>query len=78
MVRALQFTAIGAFGDTDRGDEIMRTAHVAAGLGGFLLGNGHNTTRIEWDMRRPNPLAKAVSIKQNAGRGKVPTAPPQI
>jgi hypothetical protein len=56
----------------------MRTAHVAAGFRSLLLRNSHNTTRIEWDMRRPNPLAKAVSLKQNAVRGKVRTHPPQM
>ena len=75
MVRTLQLTAVRAFHDASRGDAIMRTAHVAAGFGSLLLGNSHNTTRIEWGCDRPNPLAKAVSIKQNAVRGKVGTAP---
>ena len=75
MVRALQLAAVGAFYDANRTDAVMRAAHVAAGFRSLLLRNSHNTTRIEWGMRRPNRLAKAVSIKQNAVRGKVRTRP---
>src|SRR5512138_540408 len=41
-MRPLQLAAILALEISHRGQPVMGPAHVAAGLGNFLLGNGHD------------------------------------
>ena len=51
MVRALQFTAIGAFMMRGTAQSLMAAAHAAAGRRGLFLRNGHG--------------AGSLSLKQN-------------
>jgi hypothetical protein len=75
MVGTLQLAAIGAFDRAHGGQRIVRTAHVAAGLGGLLLRNSHNETRIEQLMRRSAHFPdRGGSLNQIIASGKVGAA----
>jgi hypothetical protein len=76
MMGTLQLAAIGAFDRAHGGQRIVRAAHVAAGLGGLLLRNSHNETRIEQLMRRSAHFPdKGGSLNQIIASGKVGAKP---
>jgi hypothetical protein len=56
MVRQLDFAAVGTLDVTNGLQGVMSPAHVAAGLGSFLLRNGHFTLLTVNGMAKGSPF----------------------
>lgn len=72
MVRTLQFAAVRAFLMRGGGQRVVRTAHVALGLGGFLLWNSHLLLLSTWCRENEPPV---VTEKMGLSKGQEKAVP---
>lgn len=75
VVRALQFAAIGAFVRIASDQRIVRAAHVTAGPGHAILGDGHVSTSGYWGSQLAPMLEEFTNEPRQYANDDVPASP---